>query len=355
MFPNILYFVLYFVVVLDAQDADLPGYISQQVTIPEGSFVIPMSTTLQQESLGVFNLKAYGAVVRLLWARVPVIWAIDSSKNRGATDFSAECIQATPNTTSKAVRNFGVGSFIVHANHAPLGFANISAWATLNGVSIYNITNSTRVPMRYNLTFRPLVGVINTTYAAPIQANYLSMAGMIEGTHFTYLTAQQAGNVSFASCYTMLTEPHFDPTQSQNGGVGLSQVNFSDRTVGGLSSTPLPSRNPSLSPTNYVRAVRSFLASGGNLLAQCAAVATYENCAIRLNNLSSSLNSTTCPDGLFLTPGGLNLRTGIESVLYVNNTIFYTDPGNPLMQFDTDWVTTGGAVKIMQLWPCVRS
>ena len=76
-----------------------------------GALVIAMDNSLQQNSNGYFNTYAYGLVVALLHADVPVKWAISSTKIKDGIDFSANAKKVAPSVGSTNSYNFK--SFVI--------------------------------------------------------------------------------------------------------------------------------------------------------------------------------------------------------------------------------------------------
>ncbi len=74
----------------------------------------------------------------------------------------------------------------------------------------------------------------------------MTNAGLINGTDYEVVSGQVAQNVSATTCYTVATEPHFDSSTTPN-------------------------------PSQYPTAMKSFVLSGGNFLAECEGIISYEN------------------------------------------------------------------------------
>lgn len=62
-----------------AKGDDLPPPTANIETIPAGAWIIPMDNNHQDVS-GVMNLRAYGLAMELLWADIPLKWAIKTGK-----------------------------------------------------------------------------------------------------------------------------------------------------------------------------------------------------------------------------------------------------------------------------------
>jgi uncharacterized repeat protein (TIGR01451 family) len=261
--------------------------------IPANSLVIPMDNTLQ--SIGApFNLRAYGAVQRLLWAGIPVKWVIQPGKVKDGVDFTATAARIYPSNIAAASRSFSGGPFVVHRDFAVAAKNTISAWATSNNVAIYETTADVTAPVRHTLTHRPKVAVFNDGASALIHTNYLAAAGFTAGTHYDTIPAATLVTVNASACFTIGTEPHW--------------------------TEAAPNSDP------QVNAIRQFVTSGGNFLAECDGAITYEN------------NATY---GRFQTTTGIvkgNARTGIQ----------YPSPDLPYSQFVDAIADVGGSVRDFQ-------
>jgi len=66
--------------VFAVSDPDLPSAAQNLETIASGALVIPMDVPNQHDADDLFNLKAYGAVNKLLQNEIPVKWAIRYDK-----------------------------------------------------------------------------------------------------------------------------------------------------------------------------------------------------------------------------------------------------------------------------------
>lgn len=229
--------------------------------IPSGSLVIPMDNTLQASG-GLFNLRAYGMVERLLWAGIPVKWAIMPGKVKDGVDFTATAQRISPSTSGASALSFSGGPFIVHRDFNVAARAIISAYnGSGAGVNVYETTADATVNVRHTLTHRPKVAVFNDGASATIHTNYLAAAGFISGTHYDIIPAATLVTVNASACFTIGTEPHFDAT--------------------GTAADP------------QANAIRQFVQSGGNFLAECAGIETYENNA----NYGRFMTTTGVTDG----------------------------------------------------------
>ncbi|HYH87567.1 MAG TPA: hypothetical protein VEX60_19080, partial [Pyrinomonadaceae bacterium] len=261
--------------------------------IPTGSLIIPMDNTLQ--AIGTpFNLRAYGMVERLLWAGIPVKWIIAPGKAKDGVDFNATAQRISPSAAGAASLNFSGGPFVVHRDFAVPALTVINSYAPANNVAVYQTTADVTTSVRHTLTHRPKIAVFDDGASAIIHTTYLAAAGFISGTHYEVIPAATLVTVNANACYTIGTEPHF----------------------GASAPTSDPQAN----------AVRQFVQSGGNFLAECEGVTTYEN------------NPTY---GRFQTTTGVvdgNARTGIQ----------YPSPDLPYSQFIGAMADVGGSVRDFQ-------
>lgn len=213
---------------------DLPGPPAHVETIPSGSLVIPMDNTLQA-LVAPFNLKAYGLVNELLQRGIPVKWAIAAGKAKDGVDFTATAQRIFPTAQAASLLSFKAGPFIVHKDFAGLARAAIAAWNSAtpgNNVAVYELTANASVDIRYDLKFKPNIGI--STDNSSIHTKLLDFAKIPDYQVVLDTT------ILASSCYTIFTQPHTTST------AGIPGVN------------------------GYVRA-------GGNLLCECKAIDTYEN------------------------------------------------------------------------------
>jgi uncharacterized repeat protein (TIGR01451 family) len=214
---------------------DLPGPPAHLETLPAGSLVIPMDNTLQN-LISPFNIKAYGLASRLLQNGVPVKWAIRAGKAKDGIDFSATARRVAPTAIAAGTVNFSGGPFIVHRDFAQLALAHVAAFG--GSVAVYQLTADAVVDVRYNLTHRPNIAV--NADNSGIHTGLYDAAGI---PHYTVIDVTVPGSIGANSCFTHISEPHTGDT----AGAGD---------------------------------VKAFVQDGGNFLAQCLAVDTYENLSL---------------------------------------------------------------------------
>ncbi|MBI2927593.1 MAG: HYR domain-containing protein, partial [Verrucomicrobia bacterium] len=227
-------------------DPDLPGPPPNLEIIPAGSLIIPMDNTYQAV-VSPFNLKAYGLVNAVLHAIIPVKWAIASGKAKDGIDFTANVQRILPTAQAPASLSFRSGPFIIHKNFASVALPVITAFG--NNVAVYQLNADTAVDIRYTLTFRPRVLVANDGGTFGIHTSILEEAGF-PTTHYDVFT--DVSVLLAPGCYSIASSPHFE------GDTKPGEPTADEKTS----------------------ALRAFVLNGGNFLAQCAAVRTYENNAL---------------------------------------------------------------------------
>jgi hypothetical protein len=242
-------FLLFATMFANAQSSkDLPSPVANLQTLAAGSYVIPMDNTLQQNAGGYFNLKTYGLIVHLLNNNIKVKWAIRAGKAKDAADFSGTAVRILPTEAAlPSVYNFLAGPFVIAAADTNGVAAIIQNFYTVNGLSgndrpaVYRLTlASMNVDIRYDLTgFIPKGAVLNDGDNTPVHLGYMANCA-IPTTNYSVASALDL----LTRCYSFASEPHIDDTVMN---------------------------------TSFVDAVRIFVSYGGNFLAQCEAVLSYEN------------------------------------------------------------------------------
>ncbi|HET6226656.1 MAG TPA: gliding motility-associated C-terminal domain-containing protein [Bacteroidia bacterium] len=221
---------------------DLPHPTANMENIPAGSYVIPMDNDHQAvvpAGQAPFNLKAYGLVNKFLQNGIPVKWAIKSGKALDGIDFSAMAEQITPTSSPAAMLDFRGGPFIVPDTTLPCGVSSIqliTEWG--DNVSAYKLTQSVMVDIQHTITHRPKIAVFNNGGNELLQTKILDAAGI---GNYRIIDAVDIAEISY--CYTFASEAHATPTQVT---------------------------------TAVADAVKTFVMNGGNFLAQCDAIESYE-------------------------------------------------------------------------------
>jgi hypothetical protein len=272
--------------------AELPPPAANMELIPAGSLVIAMDN--DKQNIGaVFNLNAYGLANHLLWESIRVKWAIRAGKAKDGIDFSVMAQRILPTATGPAMQNFRGGPFIVHADFAAYALPRITAFG--NNVAVYETTADVMVDVRFTLDERKKIGVLDDGGNAAIHSAILDEAGFVAGVQYEIIPAATLITVNANACFTMVGEPHWKTTTNDA----------------------------------ETEAIRLFTESGGNFLAQCAAIESYEN------------NATY---GYFQSTLGIveNNTDGVH--VYPNPDLAYS-------QFQGALADAGGSVRDFELAP----
>ena len=285
---------------------NLPSPASNYKLLPTGSLVIAMDNTYQSNNINMFNLKAYGLVVYLLNNNVKLKWVIKTGKLKDDVDFNTSAGMIKPIIANVASYDFKSGPFVIYSDDT----TNVSSLIDAYNSSITNINDKvkvyqTNVPVyvdqRYDLTgFKPKAALLNNGGNWEIHRDYLIKAGINFGLNSTQTAgtnwAKAVVSDMMSSCYTFGSEAH-----------------WSERD-------PLVA----LAVTNDVR---TFLQAGGNILAECAAVRTYENA------------------GKFHSTGGIDpltendFNSPLSTLNYSNADLSYSQFQGPLN------ISKGGSLK----------
>ena len=308
-----LCFVLALGSVASAQlpDRDLPGAGPHFELIPAGSYVIPMDNANQNIG-SAFNMKAYGLVNELLHASIPVKWAIAAGKAHDGADFTADASRVYPSAVATASVTFKGGPFIIPASLVPLAAPLITIYG--QNVAVYALTDATTIDIRYTLAHRPKIGVLNDGSNAAIHTGILTEAGFIGGAggDFATIAAVDVASIANTECYTFVSTPHYEPS------------NVNSATV-----------------NSQTAAIRAFVENGGNFLAQCAGVRTYENNVINGRHHSTLGFADDDSATAFSYPNADMAFGQFEGVL--------NDEGGSLQ----DWVLAPGSVLRANAFPQV--
>ena len=278
-------------------DPDLPNPSANIELIPSGSLVIPMDN--DKQNIGSdFNIAAYGLATHLLHAGIPVKWSIKAGKAKDGIDFSAQSRQLYPVAGATALRDFRGGPFIIHRDFVGLATPVITAFA--NDVVVHELTQDANADIRYDLVHRPKVAVFDDGGNAKIHRDLLLDAGFVLNTHVVVIAAASLASINANACFTMGSEPHWGETPT-------------DPVVDAAAE-----------------AIRAFVVGGGNFLAQCEAIVTYEN------------NPTF---------GRFQSTAGVEENNTGNPLFSYANPDLSYSQFQGELDSGGGSVHDYQLLP----
>lgn len=222
---------------------DFVNPIADFQTVRAGSYVIPMDTIYQSivpAGMAPFNLQAYGLVNEFLQNGIPVRWAIAADKDINDIDFTALAERIAPSYIPPSVISFRGGPFIVPDTVLPCGQSTAQIISSYGkNVAIYRLPATISVDIRYTITHRPKIAVFNNGGNELIHTKILDAAGI---ENYDVMDAARINDLM--NCYTFASEPHADSSQ-----VSMDMIN----------------------------GVRAFVMRGGNFLAQCHAIDTYEN------------------------------------------------------------------------------
>jgi len=231
---------------LSAQD--IPGAASNLQTAPAGTLVIAMDHTNQASSVinatsgtYLFNLKAYGLVTLFRNCGVNINWVIKSGKAKDGIDFSANAERMYPTYAATQTLDFRAGPFLIFPSDT-LGADYIISWFNYSlpdscKVKVYRLTEDVDVDVRYTLTNPPRIALLHDS--CDIHRNYLEMAST---PTVNYDCLQNASGL-ISGCYTMVTIPHM---------VASDLTNYDSDSV------------------------YNFIMAGGNMLAECESLETFE-------------------------------------------------------------------------------
>ncbi|MEI8046578.1 MAG: hypothetical protein WCI92_04300, partial [Bacteroidota bacterium] len=284
--------------ILNDLNRDLPSPNVHNITAPAGTWVIPMDNTLQAKP-GHFNMFAYGLAVTLLNNETPLHWIIKAGKLHNGIDFTASASQIFPAIGAAASRDFKGGPLLIFPQDTAGVRAIINTFnngtASAAKVNVYKLTSATSVDERYILGQKPKVAILNDGGKADIHAAYMVDAGIPAGNYSILTTAVNLDD----ECYTFASEPHSEAVSA------------------------------------VLDSIHAYLTRGGNFLAECLAVNTYEN------NTS----------GHFFTTNGITItNTDISpNYAYPNADLSF---GQYIGQFDAmvvggaerNWVFNSGSV-----------
>jgi len=226
---------------------DLPNPPANLQTVTAGSLVIPMDNAHQNLFNGYpFNIKAYGLVNALLMNDIPVKWVIKSGKAKDVIDFSAIAARIYPSFVAAALQDFRASAFVIDSVWINKPF--YTGWQTATQVitafaqwkvAVYQLSNNEVVDIRYTLNARPKIAVFNNG------GNQILQTTLLDSAKITNYVAISTGLFTgLADCYTFCSEAHWAGT---------------------------------IADTTITKSVRDFVDIGGNFLAQCKGIDTYEN------------------------------------------------------------------------------
>jgi gliding motility-associated-like protein len=280
---------------------DMPNPPANMQTIPINSLIIPMDNAHQNLYGGYpFNIKAYGLVHSLLMNDIPVRWVIRSGKALDGIDFTANVTREYPTFLPAANESFAGGAFIIDSTWVNRPFYSggqtatqvITAFAPWR-VAVYKLTANISVDVRYTLNQRPKIAIFNNG------GNNLLQSEILDSAKITNYVAINTGLFTgLAECYTFCSEAHWGGT---------------------------------VADTNITRSVRDFVNSGGNFLAECLGIDTYEN-----NQGPYHFHTT---NGITITNNNITNAYHNPDLAYMQiNGSVIANPGGS----EVNWVLNGG-------------
>lgn len=266
-----------------AQNPDLPNPASHITEMPAGSLVIAMDNT-HQALPGYFNLKAYGLVVTLMNADKRLRWIIRSGKAKDETDFTVNAEKVYPVTEAVSLKSFKAGPFVIFAGDVAgvetiINNFNNSQTAGFQ-VNVFRTTEAVNVDVRYDMLSRkPKAAILNDGGNHAIHESYMINASIPTSSYLILPSA----TLLMETCFTFASEPHNDGTKGNISAIVDSIIHM-------------------------------VKIDGGNFLAECHAIETYEN----------------DQQGLFQSTTGLNAHTNPK----INSNVFYANPDLAYAQFE---------------------
>ncbi len=191
-----------------------------------------------------FNLKAYGLLVHLLNNNVKLKWIIKAGKVKDAIDFSVNAIRVKPSLGAATNFDFASGPFVIFQQDTTGVAALVQSFngaASTDDVKMYKSTAPATVDVRYDyviqgVVWKPKAAILDDGGNANIHESYMINAA-VPATSYSI----EVSTTFITRCYTFASEPH-----------------------------------NSNAPDNIIQGIRNFVLYGGNFLAECAAVRTYE-------------------------------------------------------------------------------
>ena len=185
---------------------DLPAPSANMKQVKAGSLIIAMDTTMQKRP-GYFNLKAYGLVNTLLQNEIPVMWSIRATKSRtagGSLDFAAVTTRVFPDTVSMGAQYFRCGPFIVDSAWVSKAWPVITAFG--NNVHVFRVDANFNADIRYTLTHKPRILLLNTEGYDTIAVKMLQEAGFDAGNY--RLQTPSGSGFNPAGNWSVISETH---------------------------------------------------------------------------------------------------------------------------------------------------
>lgn len=306
----------------------IPNPAPANVSIPGGSYVIPMDNNYQGQALdndcsdSAFNLKAYGLAVRLLHHNIPLKWVISATKtSKDGTDFTAavQRIQGRSNSGSlpsnqrcseeNGTFNFAGGPLVISTEYTALAAPFIEEFNDeidnnsegRGRVRVYETTAATTAPVRYTLTHKPLVAVgpDGGGFGDGVYDKLFKWAMITSDPGVNAYSKVNNDVIGPGSCYTLAAQAHAAEDAHK-----------------------------------FIEEYRNFATTGGNLLLQCHSIDVFENDLV---------------DGLFQTTNGWRLYGTNSPSDDVVTPLLYPSAGMAFNQFIGDMSNATGRVTEFKL------
>jgi hypothetical protein len=256
-----------------------------------GAYIIDMGQTTQTVANG---LKPYGLVYELAVNRgIPVKWAIEPTKARGGSDFTA------------AGKIYKGSSFIIPADFAADAAAAITTWRGMGVVVDGPLAVGFTAPIYETITSFPRIALDQAN--GSIAQAYLTNAGIPAigtGVYGSYNTYRFATPAQLTNCDDLYAMPHADPTWANHSNL----INFN--------------------------------AGNGYIWAACHAVSVLEN-------VDDPTDPDTLPNLNFLSTKGL-VPFGSHNDAIAPYTYTPIADAEPVMQFigNLDGATNNGSEQV---------
>jgi hypothetical protein len=295
---------------------DLPSPTANVQSIKKGALIIPMDTNYQKRP-GFYNLKAYGLVNELLQHEIPVRWAIKAGKNRtslGSIDFSANTSRIFPDTVALGTIAFRSSSFIVDSAYADTAFAIIKNYG--NNVAVFKLETTTNIDIRYLLTHKPRILLLNSVGYDTIAVKYLMEAGISPASYKLQSPAGTAFNPN--GSWSLISETHWvtadtgklNPLLRYSVGRGANLM-MNCITIGSMENS-----------TNTMSTLGFDSDTTG------LAAATYNHADLPIAQFSGPMMSPNGEYKLFKPKAGSSMRPGSYDIMRGNvGAQYYTTAG----------------------------
>ena len=287
------------------------------VDFEAGSLIVPMDTDYQDMGM----LTAFGLVYALLRSGVPLSWVIDSDKEAGGTDLSADALDhVTMAAVSHAYRG---GPFVVAAEDADVALLIVDLWQASHDTTVHVATTAFTGFVQKQLVAAPTIAVF-ADGNEDIAFGYLNAAGIPDSLGQPWPNKKQGDKLY----------PDYPDVLNVAEVAGLTDVSHSDGALFDADGDPVYCQIMTMHwgvsevVDEVVAEFRSFLQHPVHLMAECQAVNAIENSA----------------NGHFLTPHGFAIDARPDHVQRLNPSLAFA-------QLDGAFETVGGSEPSYSLPP----